>query len=334
MKKQTFAILITLAISLPAAAQHYVPAQPHGKEFTLYFHLIDSNAPHHWYETAPAADDMKIRKDGGTWARPTNSPTDLDHQMSIVFTTTEMSCKDLTFDVNDESSPSLYCDDSWIIQTYGGLNARHRFDMNDPDPNVDVKYWAGSATPVTNLGALFDANWATAWNSTLDMWNVNAAKSDGNDVPTMAEIQVSQEAAIDAKVAAIAKAVFEDVNWPGASGISDKVWLDDANGVMMALIYAAVTGLGGMMLDAPTTVDTVTDATEFTLTDGSSLDDYYGPVEIIVYDASDGDRGAVRYIRNYTGSTKTVKVSPALPFTPEAGDIVRIYGFRAMGRGG
>src|SRR5512133_1703558 len=45
---------------------------------------------------------------------------------------------------------------------------------NPATPSVNVTQWGGSATPVTRMGAIYDANWATAWDETNDRWNATA----------------------------------------------------------------------------------------------------------------------------------------------------------------
>lgn len=82
-----------------------------------------------------------------------------------------------------------------------------------------------------------------------------------------------------------------------------------------------------------TTVNTVTDATQFTLTAGSAVDDFYNQALVIVEDASDSNRRAVRIVRDYTGATKTIKCDEALPFLPAGSDPVFLFINRAVGRG-
>jgi hypothetical protein len=82
-----------------------------------------------------------------------------------------------------------------------------------------------------------------------------------------------------------------------------------------------------------TTVATVTSASEFTLTAGSAVNDYYNGAMIVIEDLSDSNRKAPRFIRDYTGATKKVYTDEAFPFTPAAADIVHIYLNRAVGRG-
>jgi hypothetical protein len=129
--KNRLSLGLALTVLLAGQAQgvHYLQAK-YGQEFTLYFSIFDSNLPHAFYQTAPAADDMSIRKDGGDRARATNAVTDLDHVMKLVLTATEMTAGVVTVDANDETSPKLYGDDTWIIYTYGNASATHAFDLD------------------------------------------------------------------------------------------------------------------------------------------------------------------------------------------------------------
>jgi len=82
-----------------------------------------------------------------------------------------------------------------------------------------------------------------------------------------------------------------------------------------------------------TTIAVVTDASTFTLTAGSTADDWYNQALIVVEDVSDSNRRCCRFVRNYTGVSKTVETDEAFPFLPAAGDTVYIYSNRAVGRG-
>jgi hypothetical protein len=88
-----------------------------------------------------------------------------------------------------------------------------------------------------------------------------------------------------------------------------------------------------LMTQAPTTVAVVTDATTFTITAGSTANDYYNQAMIVVQDVSDSNRRAVRIVRDFTGASRTVKLDEGLPFLPAAADPVYIYMNRSVGRG-
>jgi len=136
MKKLICAIIIGLVFGAIASAVHYVPAQKYGQEFTLHFSVYDSNSPWQYYETAPAADDVYVRKDGGAAVRATNAVTDLNHTMSIVLTATEMTAAVVTIDVNDETAPPLFGSDTWVIYTHGNASAQNAFDLDTATQTV------------------------------------------------------------------------------------------------------------------------------------------------------------------------------------------------------
>jgi len=136
MKKTTLAIVIGLVFGVIAQAVHYVPPQKYGEEFTLHFSIYDSNSPWQYYETAPAADDVYVRKAGGAAARATNAVTDLNHTMSLVLTATEMTAAVVTVDVNDETAPPLFGSDTWVIYTHGHASAQNAFDLDTATQTV------------------------------------------------------------------------------------------------------------------------------------------------------------------------------------------------------
>jgi len=96
---------------------------------------------------------------------------------------------------------------------------------------------------------------------------------------------------------------------------------------------ATLQVLTSLFSEAATTVAVVTDAKEFTISAGSAVNDYYNQCMVIVQDASDADRRAVRFVRDYTGATNKMFLDEALPFLPAAGDPVYIHLGRAVGRG-
>lgn len=98
-------------------------------------------------------------------------------------------------------------------------------------------------------------------------------------------------------------------------------------------VAANSQAMGSLLAQPATTVAVVTDAGEFTITAGSTTDDYYNQAMIIVLDVSDANRRAVRFIRDYTGATKKVFTDEDFPFLPAAADPVYIYLSRAVGRG-
>lgn len=103
---------------------------------------------------------------------------------------------------------------------------------------------------------------------------------------------------------------------------------DANNNSVWDLVYL----LGHLLAAQPaTTINTVTDAGQFTITAGSAVNNFYTCV--VVEDASDSNRRAIRFVTSYTGATKTIKCDENLPFLPVAGDPVYLQTNRAVGRG-
>jgi hypothetical protein len=131
---------LCLCLLLPATVLGTMiyPAARYGQEVTVYFSLYDSNAPWQFYETAPAAADVHIRKDGGSEAHAANSVTDLNHIMSLTLTATEMQAKVVTVDINDASVPALYGSATIVVPTFGNASAWQVFDVGVALPTVDA----------------------------------------------------------------------------------------------------------------------------------------------------------------------------------------------------
>ena len=116
----------------------------------------------------------------------------------------------------------------------------------------------------------------------------------------------------------------------------------DPNGYFWAYIKGISKSAGVMSLadvqailttEPATTVAADTDDSTFTLTAGSAVNHYYEGNMIVVSDANDANRKACRFVRAYSGATKTIVTDQPLPFTPAAGDSVYIILNRAVGRG-
>lgn len=89
---------------------------------------------------------------------------------------------------------------------------------------------------------------------------------------------------------------------------------------------AWTTGAGGSdrLLMVDTTIATLATQTSFTLTAGSTDDDAYNNLSIVVEDVSTSTQKAVGMVLDYTGSTKTVTLKEALAFTIATTDKVYI----------
>ena len=88
---------------------------------------------------------------------------------------------------------------------------------------------------------------------------------------------------------------------------------------------AAWAGAGSALLMQNTTIATLASQTSFTLTDGSTDDDAYNGLAIVITDSATSTQKAVGVIENYVGATKTItlRTDPGI-FTIAAGDTVDI----------
>jgi len=92
--------------------------------------------------------------------------------------------------------------------------------------------------------------------------------------------------------------------------------------------YSTYAASDDVFLLQETTVATLATQTSFTLTAGSTADDSYNNLLVILLDAGDSTVKSVRRISDYTGGTKTVTLRTAPDFTLAVGDTVRIFGVR------
>jgi len=75
-----------------------------------------------------------------------------------------------------------------------------------------------------------------------------------------------------------------------------------------------------------TTIATLASQTSFTLTTGSADDDAYNGALVIIHDSATAVQKASVAVSDYTGSTRTVTLVAAAPFTVAVGDRVTIVG--------
>lgn len=304
----TLALVLVLFVLAGVAFPDKVVLRKYGVETTIKIEIYDSNSPWRLYETAPAAADSFIVKNTKSPVTTTNAPTDRGKTHDVVLTATEMAATYLQWIGQDQDSPRLYGDAVITIETFGDPNALYAFDLDDAVPDVDVDSVGGSTDVVTALIAAYDTAWTTLWDPN-GYFNVQVAEvSSGAGVMETADVRGAMRYLFKT---AIDRADSND----------NSVWANSHDLSHM------------LMAEAPTTVAAVTDATTFTLTAGSAVDDWYNQAMIVVQDVSDGNRRAVRICRNYIGGTLTVQLDEALPFLPAAADPVYIYMNRAVGRG-
>ena len=95
----------------------------------------------------------------------------------------------------------------------------------------------------------------------------------------------------------------------------------------MALLQAkheGITGVTDVNWSVDTTVDSVTNSTEFALTAGSSVDDFYNGMGIVLVDVSDSNALSGHTVSDYVGATKTITLDGTPSFLPMSGDGVKV----------
>jgi hypothetical protein len=79
-----------------------------------------------------AAGDVKISKDGGTFANVTNLPTQIGSTgwWKITLTATELTCKKAIIEIVDQTSTKIWNDTGFVVDTYGHASAMHEFSRS------------------------------------------------------------------------------------------------------------------------------------------------------------------------------------------------------------
>ena len=153
----------------------------------------------------PAAGDVKVSKDGGAAANIGTLPTAVTMgntaMWKFVFSDAELQCKYLSISVSDSATKAVE-DQFFAIETYGHASAMYKPDFSDSVrlgltalPNaaadaagglpisdaggLDLDARMPAAAAVTNLNTVFNTDFATAYNTTTDGWNVNATHAAG-----------------------------------------------------------------------------------------------------------------------------------------------------------
>lgn len=135
MKRYICAILIVI-VAIPAWSITTV-RRKYGVQTTIHFAVYDTNSPWALYETAPAAGDVFIVKNGKAETATTNNAVDIGKTHEITLTATEMAAAELMLVIQDQSSPALFGDEVILIDVYGDANAAEQFDTSDASPTVD-----------------------------------------------------------------------------------------------------------------------------------------------------------------------------------------------------
>jgi hypothetical protein len=225
--------------------------------------------------------------------------------------------------ITDGNTPSSYTDDATTWREIGNGTGEYGLSIGASEFATagkrylvkvvvagcrTARFWVDTRTVDPALTATTSTGGSITVDPNGDAETVVVAVSEAAGLADTTDVQTACTAALDAQGYTIARAAYLDY-------------------------VATLQILTNLFSEAATTVAVVTDAKEFTITAGSAVDDYYNQCMIIVQDASDADRRAVRFIRDYTGATKKLFTDEALPFLPAAGDPVYIHLGRAVGRG-
>jgi hypothetical protein len=209
-------------------------------------------------------------------------------------------------------------------------------------PQVDAYSISGDSVTADNLQTakeemliVYDTDWATNYDTTNNMWNVDMEKANGNDIPcTTAQlvsdaVDLSQGTTL--QVDASGYALLSDGTGVGqidlTSGRVELATLDEDD-VTIDLDSTTVNAVAVTTTEEivnTTTIAALTSQTSFTLTAGSTDDDAYNGCTIIIKDSATTTQKAVGVVKDYTGSTKTVTLwyDPGI-FTMAATDNVYI----------
>lgn len=171
----------------------------YGVQTDIYFPLIvaGSNDFAGSGDYTYAAGDIKISKDGGAAANPTNSPSAIAMgnaaKWKLTLTATEMQAAKIDVVVSDAATKAVE-DQMLLIATYGNASAEHAADLDD-----------ATSLGLSRLDAAISSRLATAGYTVPDNASIAAILADtGTDLPaTLATIA----GYIDTEIAAILAAI-------------------------------------------------------------------------------------------------------------------------------
>lgn len=108
----------------------------YGTQTTVTFSLYKLDGTGLKTDAAYASGDVTLSKDEGDEASSTNGFTDEGKTYSLVLTATEMQAARIMGTVVDQSSPQVWLDKTFVIETYGNASAQHAFDMSSATVNL------------------------------------------------------------------------------------------------------------------------------------------------------------------------------------------------------
>lgn len=206
-------------------------------------------------------------------------------------------------------------------------------------PNVNVTQISGDSTAADNAESYFDGTGYAGTNNVIPtVTNLTNAPGAGDLTATMkTSVQTAATAALNAYdpptnaemeartlvAASYATVTKQDLQ---TTTIND---IDSATAYMlpfMDIITNYCSGIDGKLNLIPlleSEITTVTNQTTLILNTGSTLDDVYNGMAIVLNDVSTGLR-YINRVADYVGSTKTLTLAAAPPFTIVDADSVRI----------
>jgi len=107
-------------------------------ETTINFQLYETDGASFKVDAAHAAGDSVIMKDEGAEANTTNGFTDEGTGYSIVLSATEMTAARIVVYIADQTSPAVWIDEAFVVETYGNASAMHAFDLDTATQDVNV----------------------------------------------------------------------------------------------------------------------------------------------------------------------------------------------------
>jgi hypothetical protein len=203
---------------------------------------------------------------------------------------------------------------------------------------VDVRYMAGSASPITNQVLVWSTDFTDAYNATAkrmradtDYWDANAVP-DSNDPGRPSVIVRRGDNGSD----------ISDVTLlPYTPHMEDTgdfhIVQSDVEAALTTQGYTAVIAAqldylyAALLQDTQMTITDVNDKKTFVVADGNGTDNFYRGLAVVTH-VADSNRRAAAFVRHYDGAGKQFILDSNLPFLPDVNDTVYILTNRRSGR--
>lgn len=185
--------------------------------------------------------------------------------------------------------------------------------------SADVVSISGSSTAADNAEIVFDTDFATNYNTTVDMWNVNLVDISGSAVSAMTAQLGVNVVAMNNNV--ITASVVNDGTITAGKFASDaitaaKLATDAVTKIVDAVVARFSDDTGTAQAGGSTTV---------TLRSGAvATDDYYNGAIVTIYGGT--GEGQSRKITDYVGSTKVATVDSAWAVNPDSSSTYFVIG--------